>query len=222
MQKFLEEESRIQGTVTSQKDGSHTPDTPPSDEEQFRLPDGSPTFTSVMHELHIRLTDMELEEPKTPISPLALNSESSNGEKNEPSSPKFLLSPNAPRKRITSASTTASCGRSRSMSWNARNKLAAERRKAMMKPPPRSDSHPTSPCSSPLNNRKAMRSRTQPNTPKLAHIFPKYRFPNEVISVSHDDLVREQERERRLADDFHEAKSIFDTAVYSRFGVSPE
>ena len=56
----------------------------------------------------------------------------------------------------------------------------------------------------------------------MIHILPKFKILNENISVSHDDLIKEQERERQLADEFHEAKSIFDAPKFDRLGATPE
>jgi len=53
---------------------------------------------------------------------------------------------------------------------------------------------------------------------------PKYKFLTESVCISHEDIVREQERERRLAEGFFktESKSIFESKAYNRFGESPE
>jgi len=49
----------------------------------------------------------------------------------------------------------------------------------------------------------------------------KYKILTENITVSHEDLVKEQERERRIAEGFSEVKSIFQSRWFDRLGISP-
>ena len=70
--------------------------------------------------------------------------------------------------------------------------------------------------------RKQKTVKSQPGTPQLVHLQPKFKILTENISVSHEDIVKEQERERHLAEGFHEVKSIFNAPNFDRSGATPE
>ena len=103
-------------------------------EEEFRLPDGSPTFTAVMSEMSSQLSKISVRDHiKIPVLPLVqtemgfrpvVHDYSTTGS----NSPESLDSPASPRK---TGIIKNSVPRSRSYSWNHRNKMVVDRRKAL-------------------------------------------------------------------------------------------
>jgi len=70
--------------------------------------------------------------------------------------------------------------------------------------------------------RKQKKVKSQPGTPHLLHVHPKFKILTQNISVSHEDLVKEQERERPLAEENNDAKSIFQAPNFDRSRATPE
>ena len=156
--RFLNEEHQ------SHKDNQENKvsESPQSDEDFLRIPDGSPSFVSVMEELRIDIpAKMHQDEPTVPLSPLVLSdqdthSSSDAGEHTaDTKAMAYSLSPILVRKRVNSASTTTpSTQRARSYSWNYRSKIGAERRiKHVSLVLPKASELPSSTHSSPLVQR---------------------------------------------------------------------
>lgn len=125
---------------------------PEGDVDDFSIPEASPSFITVMNDLHV--SDNEEQQPQLPLSPLVLadlppNPFDFSHEDQMDLKPVKQTSPDPRRKRISSASTTTSTGsRARSFSWNHRHKMAMERRAKLQLP--NNHSGPNSTNSSPL------------------------------------------------------------------------
>ena len=102
-------------------------------EEEFRLPDGSPTFSAVMSELGASLSKTSVRDHvKIPVLPLVTADWSSTPESGTPegNSPAPGASPLTHKRRLGSP-VRAGAPRARSYSWNYRKKMPAERQKSL-------------------------------------------------------------------------------------------
>ena len=70
--------------------------------------------------------------------------------------------------------------------------------------------------------RKKKHVKIPSGSPHLLQVHPKFKILSQNLSVSHEDLVKEQECEQHLAEDFSQVKSIFQAPNFDRSGATPE
>lgn len=178
------------------------------------LPVGSPSFANVMNDLASALPAQSSLTPEKKTE--ATTTINRDDPKTETMSPTQLRS-----KERCSVN-----GRpSRTSSWNARNKKAADKRKELHRLQMEKwagnvgGSQPNSASSSPSFHRKfGGKARSPATTPNMTR-QPRFRFVSESVSVLHEELVNEKLKNlKNSSDDEIDRNSIFHTPkIYRRF-----